>query len=80
MNKIVLEHYPVERLPEDIRKAVGLSGSVTLTIEKEGPTPIDRDALVAELRAQKLTMKPGEGTTLEEATTQIRELRDEWED
>lgn len=80
MNKIVLEHYPVEKLPEDLREMAGGSGSVTLTIVRDRPTPLDRDALVAELRAQKSAMKPGEGTSLEEATARIRALRDEWED
>lgn len=80
MNKIVLEHYPLEKLPEDIQRAVGGAGSVTLTIETERPTPLDRDKLVAELRALKLGMKPGEGPSLDEATQQVRQVRDEWED
>ena len=80
MNKIVLEHYPLEKLPEDIQRAVGGAGSVKLTIEAERPTPIDRDKLVAELRALKLAMKPGEGLSLDEATRQVRQVRDEWED
>lgn len=80
MNKIVLEHYPLEKLPEDIQRAVGGAGSVTLTIETERPTPLDRDKLVAELRALKLGMKPGEGPSLDDATKQVRQVRDEWED
>ncbi|KFL30454.1 hypothetical protein JP75_14815 [Devosia riboflavina] len=80
MNKIVLEHYPLEKLPEDIQKAVGSAGSVTLTIETERPVPLDRDKLVAELRALKLGMLPDKGLSLEEATRQVRQVRDEWED
>lgn len=80
MNKIVLEHYPVENLPEDIKKAVAGAASVTLTIEMDRPTPVDRDKLVAELRAAKLAMPAGTGPTLDEVTEQVRRVRDEWED
>ena len=40
MNKIVLEHYPVSRLPDDLREAVGDAKEVTLTIEAEEQTRI----------------------------------------
>lgn len=80
MNKIVLEHYPVDKLPEDIQRAVGSADAVTLTIEADGPTSLDRDTLVAELRAQKLAMLPNEGTSLDEATDRVRQIRDEWEE
>jgi hypothetical protein len=32
MNKVVREHYPVEKLPEDLRVGMTLSGHVTVTI------------------------------------------------
>ena len=79
MNKIVLEHYPVEKLPEDIQRAVGSVGAVTLTIETDRPAPLDRDALVAQLRSQKLAIDPSESTSLDDATKRVRQLRDEWE-
>ncbi len=35
MNRIVREHYPVEKLPEDLRAELGVAVSVKLTIEAE---------------------------------------------
>ncbi len=32
MNKIVRDHYPVEKLPEDLRAGLSLDGHVTVTI------------------------------------------------
>ena len=37
MNKIVREHYPVEKLPEDLRAELGLAQTVTVVIEAETP-------------------------------------------
>ncbi|HWU62698.1 MAG TPA: hypothetical protein VN112_11790 [Ensifer sp.] len=33
MNKIVLEHYPVEKLPEDLRVGLPDTGSARVTVE-----------------------------------------------
>lgn len=33
MNKIVLEHYPVEKLPEDLRVGLPETGSARVTVE-----------------------------------------------
>lgn len=35
MNKIVLEHYPASRLPDDVRGEIDLEATVTLTIVEE---------------------------------------------
>lgn len=80
MNKIVLEHYPLEKLPEDIRAVAGRVGSVTLTIEREKPEPIAAADLVKQLREEKARMRPGEGRSLEDIVAEIRALRDEWDD
>ncbi|KKB11921.1 hypothetical protein VE25_10240 [Devosia geojensis] len=79
MNKIVLEHYPVEKLPDDLKAAVGHEGRVTLTIERER-SPLDRDALVAQLREEKKRMTAEQGRTLAEIVAEVRSLRDEWDD
>jgi hypothetical protein len=79
MNKIVIEHYPVSRLPEDIRAAVGGTGAVRVTVEQEGLKPQTAAEVVAQLRREKAD--PGfQGTTMAEAVARIRALRDEWED
>jgi hypothetical protein len=71
MNKIVLERYPVEKLPEDLRARLGGLHSVTLTLEEEKPVPFTRQDLLA------LKGKPaGSSVNTFEG---IRALRDEWD-
>jgi hypothetical protein len=42
MNKIVREHYPVERLPEDLRAGIMPGGHVTVTVVAEPQARADR--------------------------------------
>jgi hypothetical protein len=35
MNRIVREHYPVEKLPEDLREGIPAGEQVTVTVEAE---------------------------------------------
>lgn len=84
MNKIVLEHYPVSKLPADVQRAVGDVDSVTLTIEADDAVrsarkPLSVDEVVQQAR-ELATRNAGSGVTPEEAVRRIRELRDEWDD
>ena len=78
MNKIVREHYPVEKLPEDLRAVIGKATSVRLTIEpaEASETSCTRSALQ---RAREL-VRSGQikRVTSQEAVDRIRKLRDEW--
>lgn len=78
MNKIVREHYPVERLPEDLRAELGLARTVTVVIEAEDQAPPkrDREAAIAELRELRSKLKP----SADDAVERVRRLRDEWDD
>ncbi|MEI5667618.1 hypothetical protein WBO78_21905 [Bosea sp. CCNWLW174] len=78
MNKIVREHYPVEKLPEDLRIAVGTATSVRLTIETP-ETSTDSCTRSALRRAREL-VRSGQikRVTSQEAVDRIRKLRDEW--
>lgn len=83
MNKMVVEHYPVSRLPEELRAGLDASGTVRVTLEAspdtEAPRGPSRDEFLAQLKA--LGDDPARPiVTREEARTRIRELRDEWED
>ena len=80
MNKIVVEHYPVLQLPEDLREGLKPTGSVRVTVETERTTPPTGAEIVAQLRAEKAAARNGDGVTLEEAVERIRRLRNEWED
>ena len=78
MNKIVLEHYPASKLPDDLRKGISTAASVTVTVEVERRgQPWSREEL---LRSMHEAQAAAPGTTLEEAVARIRSLRDEWDE
>lgn len=85
MNKIVVEHYPVSRLPEDLREGLESAGSVRVTVEAEAAgvnthRPVSAVDLVSQLQAEKAGKAPADGISLDDAVARIRELRNEWED
>jgi hypothetical protein len=73
MNRIVREHYPVERLPEDLRPNNDPNARVTVTIEEE--IRPDRVMTLDEIFSQKGFRR----RTKEEIDADIRRQRDEWE-
>ncbi len=74
MNEIVKPHYPVERLPEDLRREIGDASHVTLRIETE---PSARRERLADLRARILA-QPGfhPYETTQEVVDMVRWIRD----
>lgn len=81
MNKIILEHYPADKLPEDVRKHFSRGGSVTLEVAEEAedrPRPMTGKEVAAMLRAARERNKDNLRTQ-EEIVKEIRELRDEWD-
>ena len=78
MNRIVKEHYPASRLPEDLREGIepGRQVKVTVTIEEER-IPLTREQLKEMIEESQRHSK---GVTTEEAVARIRALRDEWDD
>lgn len=77
MNKVILEHYPASRLPDELREGIALSASVTVTVEEEAKRPLARKQLLELMRNAQANAP---GTSLEEAVARVRALRDEWED
>ncbi|MDX8526061.1 hypothetical protein RFM68_16285 [Mesorhizobium sp. MSK_1335] len=77
MNKVILEHYPASKLPNELREGIALSASVTVTVEEEAKRPLDRKQLLELMRNAQANAP---GTSLEEAVARVRALRDEWED
>lgn len=75
MNRIVREHYPASRLPDDLREGISPASRVTVTITKE-ETPPQRVMTLAEIFA---TRRPP-FRTAEEIAGAIRRSRDEWND
>jgi hypothetical protein len=82
MNKIVFEHYPVSKLPADLRAGLGENAKVRVVIEVDEPAKGDAirnlEALLWK-RSQNPASFSG-NVTIEEAVARIRELRDEWDD
>ena len=69
--KIVIEHYPVDKLPEELRRGLEAGAVVTITMESEqGPRP--KRSIV------ELFGKGGRVHT--DPVADIRKLRDEWDD
>jgi hypothetical protein len=74
MNKIVREHYPAAKLPDDLREGIDPSREVTVTVVVEGP-PARRVSLQDIFARRRPPFR-----TPEEIDADIRALRDEWED
>ena len=75
MNKIVLEHYPASKLPQELRGSIALGASVKITVEEETlRRTMTREDLLKSFRDARAKAK---GVTLEEAVARIRELRDQ---
>jgi len=76
MNKIVREHYPASKLPEDLREGVDPDSTVTVTITVERLKRPERVMTLEEIFA----MRRPPFRTAEEINASIRRLRDEWDD
>ena len=76
MNKIVREHYPAAKLPEDLREGLDPLSTVTVTVDVEEMTPprlrLSLDEIFA-LRRPPYRSK-------EEIDADIRRDRDAWDD
>jgi hypothetical protein len=77
MNKVILEHYPASKLPDELREGIALGASVKVTVEEEANRPLGRKQLLELMRNAQANAP---GTSLEEAVARVRALRDEWED
>lgn len=82
MNKIVREHYPVERLPEDLREGLTAGQTVRVVIEQGDGDRLERWMTVEDTleMIRRYRAENPERVTTEEAVARIRELRDEWDD
>lgn len=69
--KIVAEHFPVEKLPEELRAGLADARHVTVTVEVEEP-PQQRSLLSFWGAGKGVYDSP------EAAVDAIRKLRDEW--
>ena len=90
MNKIVRDHYPVDKLPEDLREGFPAHTTVRVILETVAPvsvpglpsslvdeTPLSLQEALESIQRFKATHRPDRSP--DEAVEQIRKLRDEWE-
>ena len=75
MNRIVREHYPASRLPEDLRAGVDPASTVTVTIVQEEAPPEGAMSL-----EEIFAMRQPPFLTKEEIDQDLRRQRDEWDD
>ena len=75
MNRVVKEHYPASRLPEDLRQGVDPTSVVTVTIVEEEGGP-QKSVTLEEIFASR---RPPFRTP-DEIDAELRRQRDEWDD
>jgi hypothetical protein len=75
MNRIVKEHYPASKLPEDLRAGVNPTATVTVTIVEEEKWP-EKAMTLEEIFA----LRRPPFRTAEEIDEDLRCQRDEWND
>jgi hypothetical protein len=74
MNRIIREHYPVDRLPDDLKAGLGQAEYVRVVIEGPDQEPT-RERLLALM--ENARSKPGLG---DDPVERIRKIRDQWDD
>jgi hypothetical protein len=74
MNKIVREHYPASKLPEELRPSSDPNASVTVTIEEER-----RPEKVMTLD-EIFSLSGFRRRTAAEIDADLNQLREEWDD
>ena len=78
MNRIVKEHYPVERLPEELREGLDPQARARVSIEVDmQPQGKLRDILK---NIQERQSRGDWNIATDDPVERIRKLRDEWDD
>jgi hypothetical protein len=75
MNRIIREHYPASKLPDDLRAGVDPSATVTVTIVEEEKRP-EKVMSLEEIWA----LRTPPFRTAKEIDDDLRRQRDEWDD
>lgn len=75
MNRIVKEHYPASKLPEDLRQGVDPAAIVTVTIVEEERRPEQVMSL-----DEIFSLRGFRRRSAAEIDADLRRQRDEWDD
>jgi hypothetical protein len=77
MNRIVRDHYPIEKLPSDLREGLDPADHVRISIEVEKPPHRKLGDILDEIEAAQ---SRGDLTAAtDDPVERIRKLRDEWD-
>ncbi len=82
MNKIVLDHYPTSKLPEDMRQGLDDVGEVRVTIEaspRAEQPPADVSVPAPGRFSKYRYLAKGRFSSADEVNDHVRSLRDEWD-
>jgi hypothetical protein len=74
MNKIVREHYPISKLPEDLREGLDPNGTAVVTVTQSGQAALPSKGLEA-VSEYRRTHKPRYQTD-KEIVDWVRRIRD----
>ena len=74
MNKIIREHYPASKLPEELRPSEDTNASVTVTIEEEKKP--DKVMSLEEI----FSLTGFRRRSAAEIDADLRQMREEWDD
>ena len=77
MNRIVREHYPIDRLPPDLREGLDPAAHVRISIEVEKPPRRKLGEILDEIQAAQANADFPVAT--DDPVARIRKLRDEWD-
>ncbi len=87
MNRLVREHYPVSKLPEDLREGFEANATVCVTVDVESGTADTRPSAVRPevtgnpgLFSQYKHLRRENFKTDAEVDAHVAALRDEWSD
>jgi hypothetical protein len=75
MNRIVKEHYPASKLPDDLREGLAPGSQVTVTIVEEQASPEKAMSLDELFALRRPPFRSGA-----EIDAELRRQRDEWDD
>ena len=78
MDRLVVDHYPASKLPDDLRGRIQPSAVVKVTIEELPKQNFAKEELGRQLAEVRRSLE--KKVTVEEAVARIRQLRDEWDD
>jgi antitoxin component of MazEF toxin-antitoxin module len=80
MNRIVREHYPAAKLPDDLRKEIGAEKSVTITIEVENAgAGCEANNARDDWFSKYEHIRRATFHSIDEVNDYVRTLRDEWD-